>query len=215
MTSNNKETSVTRIFELLEGEYPDARIALNFSNPVELLIATILSAQCTDRRVNMVTDILFKKYTRPEDYANVDLEELERDIKPTGFYRNKAKTIKKSCKILVDKYQSQVPRTMKNILELPGVARKTTNIVLSNAYDVIEGIAVDTHVRRISGRLGLSVHKNPDKIEKDLMDILPRYKWIKFTNLITLHGRNICTARRPKCNICVINSLCPFAFNAR
>jgi len=206
------ETRVLKIVELLEKEHPDAKIALNYTNPLELLVATILSAQCTDRRVNIVTKDLFKKYRKAEDYANANLEEFEEDIRPTGFYRNKAKNIKKCCQILVDKFNSQVPKTMEEMIELPGVARKTANIVLSNAYGAIEGIAVDTHVRRLARRLGLSEHENPSKIEKDLMEIVPKTHWKRITDLLIFHGRRICVARKPKCGMCVLNKLCPSAF---
>jgi len=210
MKRDNK-TRVLKIIELLEKEHPDAKIALNYTNPLELLVATILSAQCTDRRVNIVTKGLFKKYRKAEDYANADLEELEEDIRPTGFYRNKARNIKKCCQILVEKFNSKVPKTMEEMLELPGVARKTANIVLANAYGVIEGIAVDTHVRRLAGRLGLSEHEDPNKIEGGLMKIIPKDKWMRFTDLLIFHGRRTCVARKPKCGICVLNKLCPSA----
>jgi len=211
-TKLDNKTRVLRIIELLEKEHPDAKIALDYTNPLELLVATILSAQCTDRRVNIVTKTLFKKYRKAEDYANADLEELEEDVRPTGFYRNKARNIKKCCQILVEKFNSEVPKTMEEILELPGVARKTANIVLSNAYGVIEGIAVDTHVRRLARRLGLSEHEDPNKIEGDLMKIVPKTHWKRITDLLIFHGRRICVARKPKCGICVLNKLCPSAF---
>jgi len=206
------ETRVLEIIELLEKEHPDAKIALDYASPLELLVATILSAQCTDKRVNIVTKTLFKKYRKAEDYANADLEELEEDIRPTGFYRNKARNIKKCCQILVEKFNSQVPRTMEEMLELPGVARKTANIVLSNAYGVIEGIAVDTHVRRLARRLGLTEHEDPNKIESDLMKVVPKDKWMKFMDMLIFHGRRICEARKPKCGVCILNKLCPSAF---
>jgi endonuclease-3 len=202
----------SKVIELLEKEHPDAKIALHFTNPLELLVATILSAQCTDERVNMVTKTLFKKYVKAEDYANADLAELEQDIRSTGFYRNKAKNIKKCCQVLVEKYNSQVPRTMEELLELPGVARKTANIVLSNAYGVIEGIAVDTHVRRLAQRLGLTESDDPAKIEADLMSIVPRDKWMRITDLLIFHGRRVCVAKNPKCDVCVLNKVCPSAF---
>jgi endonuclease-3 len=208
----DNKTRGLRIIELLEKEHSDAKIALYYANPLELLVATILSAQCTDKRVNIVTKTLFKKYRKPEDYANTNLEELEEDIRSTGFYRNKARNIKKCCQILVEKFNSKVPKTMEELLELPGVARKTANIVLSNAYGVVEGIAVDTHVRRLARRLGLSEHENPNKIEGDLMEIVPKGRWKRITNLLIFHGRRICAARKPKCGICVLNKLCPSAF---
>jgi len=203
---------VLKIIELLEKEYPEAKTALNYTSPLEILVATILSAQCTDKRVNVVTKSLFKKYKTAEDYANADLRELEEDVRSTGFYRNKAKNIKNAGRMLVEKYDSQVPETMNELLELPGVARKTANIVLSNAYGVIEGIAVDTHVRRLSKRLGLTENKNPNKIEKDLMEIVPKSHWKRITDLLIFHGRNVCMAKKPKCSLCGLNKLCPSAF---
>ena len=205
---------VLKIIELLEKEYPKAKTALNYTSPLEILIATILSAQCTDKRVNVVTKSLFKKYKTAEDYANADLRELEEAVRSTGFYRNKAKNIKRSGRMLVEKFSSQVPRTMNELLELPGVARKTANIVLSNAYGVIEGIAVDTHVRRLSKRLGLTENKNPNKIEADLMLIVPKSHWKRITDLLIFHGRNVCMARKPKCSSCSLNQLCLSAFKA-
>lgn len=208
----DNKTRVLKIIDLLEKEYPDAKTALNYINPLELLVATILSAQCTDKRVNIVTKTLFKKYRKAEDYANVDLEELEEDIRSTGFYRNKARNLKKCCQILIEKFNSKVPKTMDEMVELPGVARKTANIVLSNVYGVVEGIAVDTHVRRLSKRLGLSEHENPNKIERDLMEIVPKTEWIRITDLLIFHGRRICGAKKPQCGTCVLNKLCPSAF---
>ncbi len=201
-----------RIIELLEKQYPNAKTALNYSNPLEILVATMLSAQTTDERVNIVTQNLFKKYRTPEDYANADIKELEQDILSTGFYHNKAKNLKKCCQLIVEKYKSQVPKTMEEMLELPGVARKTANIVLYNAYGIISGIAVDTHVRRVSQRLGLTEHDDPAKIEQDLMQITPKDKWMKLTDLLIFHGRQVCIARKPKCEICVLNRICPSAF---
>jgi endonuclease-3 len=211
-TDLNNKTRVLKIISLLEKEFPDAKIALNYTNPLELLVATILSAQCTDERVNLVTKTLFKKYRTAKDYANADTKELEQDIKSTGFYRNKTKNIKKATQILVEKYSSQVPSTMDEILELPGVARKTANIVLQNAYGIVEGIAVDTHVRRVSARLGLSKNKDPNKIEADLMEIVLHDKWMRITDLLIFLGRKICTAKKPKCEICILNKICPSAF---
>ena len=206
------KSRVMKIIGLLEKEHPDAKIALNYANPLELLVATILSAQCTDERVNIVTKTLFKKYRRAEDYANADLGELEQDIKSTGFYRNKARNIEKCCQMLVEKFRSQVPKTMEGILELPGVARKTANVVLSNAYGVVEGIAVDTHVRRLAKRLGFTANEDPVKIEQDLMKLVPKNKWMRFTDLLIFHGRRVCTAKKPKCEACIVNKLCPSAF---
>jgi endonuclease-3 len=213
-TELDKRTRVLKIIELLEKEYPEAKTALHYTSPLEILVATILSAQCTDKRVNIVTKSLFKKYKTAEDYANADLAELEEDIRSTGFYRNKAKNIKNAGRMLVENYDSQVPRTMEEIIELPGVARKTANIVLSNAYGVIVGIAVDTHVRRLSKRLGLTENTDPNKIEADLMEIVPKSQWKRITNLLIFHGRNVCMARKPKCSICSLNKICPSAFKA-
>jgi endonuclease-3 len=211
-TELDKKTRLLKVIELLEKEYPKAKTALHYSSPLEIMVATILSAQCTDKRVNLVTPLLFKKYKTAKDYANADLAELEQDIRSTGFYRNKAKNIKNAGKMIVEQFDSQVPQTMEEILELPGVARKTANIVLSNAYGVIVGIAVDTHVRRLSKKLGLTENTNPDKIEKDLMQIVPKSHWKNITNLLISHGRTVCDARKPKCDICCLNKICPSAF---
>ena len=207
----DSDGTVLRIIQLLERLYPDAKISLRYDNPLELLVATILSAQCTDSRVNMVTEALFKKYRKAEDYAKADIDELERKIRSTGFYRNKSKNIKQCCVMLADRFNSQVPNTMEEMLTLPGVARKTASIVLANAYGVIEGIAVDTHVRRLARRLGLTANKHPDKIEKDLMQIVPRNKWMRISDLLIFHGRRICSSRKPKCEICVLRQMCPSA----
>lgn len=201
----------SKVIELLKNEHSDAKIALNFSNPLELLVATILSAQCTDERVNAVTNTLFKKYRKAEDYIQADINELQQDIRSTGFFRNKAKNIKKSCRMMVEKYNSKVPKTMEELVELPGVARKTANIVLSNAYGIIVGVAVDTHVRRLSQRLGFTLRNNPDKIERDLMCLFPQKEWMKITDLLIFHGRRVCFARNPSCSKCVLNELCPSA----
>lgn len=203
---------VQKIIQLLAEEHPDAKIALHYSNPLELLVATILSAQSTDKIVNEVTKNLFKKNRKAEDYANADLKELEKDIKSTGFYRNKSKYLKKMGQILVEKFWSKVPKTMDELTTLPGVARKTANIVLSNAFQVVEGIAVDTHVRRLSQRLGLSASKDPDKIERDLMKLVPKEQWAKLNDLLIFHGRRVCTAKKPNCGECTVNKLCPSAF---
>lgn len=200
------------IIRLLEKEHPDATIALRYSNPLELLISTILSAQATDEQINKITPSLFRKYKTPEDYANADIEDLQQDIRSSGFYRNKAKNIKNCCKMLVEKYNSQVPRTMEELVELPGVARKTANIVLTNAYGVVEGIAVDTHVRRLAQRLGLSDTDDPVKIEIGLMRILPKENWERISDLLIFHGRRVCYARKPNCVSCVLNKICPCAF---
>ena len=201
-----------KIMELLEKEHGDAEIALHYKNPLELLIATILSAQATDEQINAITPKLFQKYKTAKDYANADLTELKQDIKSSGFYHNKAKNLKNSAKLLVEKYNSQVPKTMEELVELPGVARKTANIVLFNAYGVIAGVAVDTHVRRLAQRLGLTENTNQDKIEKDLMNIVPKDKWMRITDLLISHGRRVCNARKPRCDACVLNKICPSAF---
>ncbi|AEH22719.1 endonuclease III [Thermodesulfobacterium geofontis OPF15] len=199
---------VREIIKRLKKTYPDAKIALNFKNPLQLLVATILSAQCTDERVNEVTKDLFKKYKTAKDFAEADLDELAEDIKSTGFYRQKAKYIKECCKILVEKYNGEVPKTMEELLELPGVARKTANIVLANAYGIVEGIPVDTHVRKISQRLGIVSSKQPEKMEKELMEIVPKKDWFAFPYLIQAHGRKICLGRKPKCEECILKDLC-------
>jgi endonuclease-3 len=207
------QENVLKIIELLRKEYPDVNgTTLNFSTPLELLVATILAAQCTDERVNEVTKDLFKEYKTAEDYAKTDLEELETDIKPTGFYRVKAKRLKKCCKMLAEEYDSAVPQNIDELTKLPGVAKKTANLVLSNAFGINQGIAMDTHVRRLSKRLQLSEKKQIDKMERDLMELIPEEKWFDFTYLIVAHGRNVCTARNPRCGECVLKGLCPSAF---
>lgn len=203
---------MTKIIELLEKQYPNAKTALNYSNPLEILVATMLSAQTTDVTVNTVTKALFKKYHTAEDYANANLKELEQDIHSTGFYHNKARNLQKCCQLLVEKFHSQVPKTMEELLELPGVARKTANIVLYNAYGTVVGIAVDTHVRRLTDRLGLTQQKDQDKIEQDLMQLTPKEKWMELTDLLIFHGRQVCMAKKPKCEACVLNKICPSAF---
>ncbi|MBE0522634.1 MAG: endonuclease III [Candidatus Methanoperedenaceae archaeon] len=207
------DETVNEIIRLLKKEYPGVRIALHHSNPLELLVSTILSARCTDKRVNEVTEKLFKKYRTAQDYVNVSREELEKDIYSTGFYKNKAKNIKKLSAILIENFNSQVPDNMHDLTALPGVARKTANIVLSNAFGKVEGIAVDTHVKRQSLRLGLTVNKNPGKIETDLMALVPKSDWGIFTLLLIHHGRRVCKSRKPMCGECVLNSLCPSAFS--
>ncbi|MDW7727129.1 MAG: endonuclease III [Candidatus Methanoperedens sp.] len=207
------DETVNEIIWLLKKEYPGVRIALHHSNPLELLVSTILSARCTDKRVNEVTEKLFKKYRTAQDYVNVSREELEKDIYSTGFYKNKAKNIKKLSAILIENFNSQVPDNMHDLTALPGVARKTANIVLSNAFGKVEGIAVDTHVKRLSLRLGLTVNNNPGKIETDLMALVPKSDWGIFTLLLIHHGRRVCKSRKPMCGECVLNSLCPSAFS--
>ena len=197
------------IIRRLEEAYPDAHTALHFSDPLEMLVATILSAQSTDANVNVVTQTLFKKYRTPEDYLRVPVEELANDIHSTGFFNQKTKAIRGACARIVEVYGGKVPDTMEELLTLPGVARKTANVVLGNAYGVVEGIAVDTHVKRVANRLGFSTQKDPDKIERDLMELIPREKWFPFTYLLIEHGRRICKAPTPLCAECPVNELCP------
>ena len=197
------------IFELLKKEYPGAAPALHFSNPLELLVATILSAQCTDRQVNVVTQSLFRNYHTVEDYAAADVREFGKEIYSTGFYHQKAKHIIASAQIMLSEFNGQVPDTMEGLLKLPGVGRKTANIVLSRAFGKIEGIAVDTHVERLSQRLGFTRHEDPEKIEKDLMAIAKREELEALSMTLILHGRSVCMARKPKCEVCVVNRLCP------
>jgi endonuclease-3 len=203
---------IEQLIQRLHNAYPDAKIALVFSNPMELLVATILSAQCTDEVVNRITSSLFKKYRTAEDYAIADISEFEKDIKSAGFYHNKAKNIIKSAKLIKANYNGNVPSTMDSLISLPGVARKTANIVLYNAFGIIEGIAVDTHVRRLSQKLGLSHSDDPVKIERDLMQIIPHRIWGSFPYLLIEHGRAVCQARKPKCEGCIVNDICPSAF---
>jgi endonuclease III len=198
-----------KIIGLLKREYSDARCSLNYTSPLELLVATILSAQCTDERVNIVTAALFRKYRKPEDYASVEAAELEADIRSTGFFRNKAKAIQGACRMIIERYEGDVPRSPEELLELPGVARKTANVVLGNAFGITSGIVVDTHVARLSQRLGLSAHEQPEKIERDLMELVPRRDWVVFAHLLIAHGRRVCKARKPLCAECVAELLCP------
>jgi endonuclease-3 len=197
------------IIAALKRAYPHARCSLNFSNPLELLVATVLSAQCTDERVNVVTAELFRKYRRAEDYADAPAEELERDIHSTGFFRNKAKALRAACAIIAGRYAGRVPETMEELVELPGVARKTANVVLGNAYGVASGVVVDTHVARLSQRLALSAHEQPEKIEQDLVELVPRKDWVLFPHLLIAHGRAVCKARTPLCAECPVEPLCP------
>ncbi|HEY6121549.1 MAG TPA: endonuclease III, partial [Pyrinomonadaceae bacterium] len=201
-----------KIIRLLKGEYPDAKCSLNHTSAFELLIATILSAQCTDERVNIVTADLFRKYRKPEDYLAVSPKELEKDIRTTGFFRNKTKSIQGTSKVLAEMYGGEVPDTMDELLELPGVARKTANVVLGNAFDVKSGIVVDTHVTRLSRRLGLTVEKQAEKIERDLIPLVPKRDWVIFSHLLISHGRKVCRARNPACDACVIERHCPSSF---
>jgi len=200
---------VKRVLELLKKEYPEIRTALEFEDPLQLLVATMLSAQCTDERVNKVTAKLFKKYRTAEDYARADREAFEQEIRSTGFYKSKARNIIAAARMIVEEFNGAVPSTMEELTRLPGVARKTANIVLANAYGRIEGIAVDTHVKRLSKLLGLTENTDAEKIERDLMGITPREEWSNLSHLLIFHGRAVCVANRPRCEVCVLNSLCP------
>jgi endonuclease III len=206
--SGTEPKRVAAILAGLDAAYPNASCELNFANAFQLLIATILSAQCTDVRVNQVTQELFKKYTKPEDFAYAAPAELEKEIRPTGFFRNKTKSIMGASKGLIEKFGGQVPRTMEEILTLPGVARKTGNVVLGTAYGIASGVVVDTHVIRLSQRLDLTRNDDPKKIEQDLMKIIPENRWIKFSHQLIWHGRRVCAARKPKCAECNLESLC-------
>ena len=199
---------VAAILAGLDTAYPKATCELNYSNAFQLLIATILSAQCTDVRVNLVTGELFKKYTKPEDFAYASPAELEKEIRPTGFFRNKTKSIMGASKGLIEKFGGEVPRTMEEIVTLPGVARKTGNVVLGTAYGIASGVVVDTHVIRLSQRLDLTRNDDPKKIEQDLMKVIPKNKWIKFSHQLIWHGRRVCAARKPKCAECNLEQLC-------
>lgn len=212
MKSNNSNYKL-EILHRLKKHYPNAKTALDFRNPVEMLVSTILSAQCTDKRVNELTKTLFKKYRNARDFMHSNPEELEKDIMPAGFYRNKARAIIGAATMIEDKFDGKVPKTMDEILKLPGVARKTANVVLSEAYGVIDGIAVDTHVIRLSKRLALSKQTTPEKIEKDLMNTYPRSDWYTVCNTLISHGREICNAKKPKCGECFLSDICLSAFN--
>jgi endonuclease-3 len=198
-----------KIARILRQGYPDATCALNFRTPLELLVATILSAQCTDKRVNLVTNDLFRKYPSAADYARASLEELERDVQSTGFYHNKAKNLIACCRVLAERYGGEVPRDLEALVELAGIGRKTANVVLGTAFGIASGVVVDTHVTRVSQRLGLTRHKDPVKIEKDLMDLIPRKEWVAFGHRVVHHGRRLCVARKPKCDDCPLGPFCP------
>jgi endonuclease-3 len=200
-----------KIVGALKRAYPDAACSLNFTSPLELLVATILSAQCTDERVNLVTAELFRKYRRASDYLGVPQTELEVDIRPTGFFRNKARAIQGACRLIEERHGGRVPDEMDALLALPGVARKTANVVLGNAFGQAAGVVVDTHVSRLSARLGLSNAQTAEKIERDLMELVPREDWILFPHLLIAHGRKICKARTPLCGECLLAPDCPSA----
>ncbi len=208
MIADNKKRTA-EIIKRLKKAYPDAHCALNHTSPFELMIATILSAQCTDERVNIVTAELFRKYRSPQDFVDVSQSELEKDVHSTGFFRNKAKNIKAASQRLIEVYGGEIPRTMDEILTLGGVARKTANVVLGNAFGIASGVVVDTHVSRLSQRLGLTENTTPEKIERDLEQLVPKRNWIMFPHWMIFHGRRVCNARKPKCGECSLANICP------
>jgi endonuclease III len=208
-----KPAPVSEVIPRLKGEYPDARTELDWKNPLELLVATILSAQTTDVRVNQVTKTLFEKYRTAEDYEEANSTELEEDIRPTGFYRNKARALQGMARTLLERHGGEVPSTMAELVALPGVGRKTANVVLGSAFGVDEGIVVDTHVRRVSSRLGLTEERDPETIERDLLRVVPEDDRTIFSHLLIFHGRRVCKARKPDCPGCVLNDVCPSARN--
>ncbi len=211
MESKKRRTARAKdIFEILDPLYTREKTALKYQTPFQLLISTILSAQCTDKQVNGVTRVLFRKYLSPDDFLSVPVSELEMDIRPTGFFRNKAKSIKGCCQGLVDRYGGEVPSSMAELIKLPGVGRKTANCVLGAVFDV-PGVVVDTHVKRLAVRLGLTENKNPDKIEKDLGTLLPKDRWRRFSDILIYHGRAVCKARKPDHAGCAVFGLCPFS----
>ena len=205
----DKTARTGEIIKRLKKAYPEAHCALNHASPFELLIATILSAQCTDARVNIVTADLFRKYRGPDDFVKVPQTELEKDIHSTGFFRNKAKNIQAACKRIIEEFHGNVPQTMEDLLTLGGVARKTANVVMGNAFGIASGVVVDTHVSRLSQRLGLTKNKTPEKIELDLQKLVPKKDWVMLPHWLISHGRQICIARKPKCSDCVLANICP------
>ncbi len=207
--SDAERQRAAEILAELKRLYPDARCALNFTSPLELLVATMLAAQCTDERVNQVTATLFKKYPTAADYANSTQDEMEQDVKSTGFYRNKAKNVRAMARILVDNYGGEVPRTMDELIALPGVARKTGNVVLGNAYDIVEGVVVDTHMLRLARRFGWTTSDDPVQVERDVMPFFPNREWVHLSHLVQYHGRAICRAPKPLCESCSLVTLCP------
>jgi endonuclease-3 len=209
LASNPEKERTRKIIARLKKAYPDAKCSLNHSNPLELLIATILSAQCTDERVNIVTADLFRKYRSCADYLRVPASELQNDVRTTGFFRNKTKSIQGACRVLNEQYADRVPETMEELLALPGEARKTANVVLGNAFGIASGVVVDTHVSRLSQRLGLTENKQPEKIERALVELVPKKDWIDFSHLLIYHGRRVCKARKPLCEKCVVEKYCP------
>jgi len=211
MTSRNAPAPQrsAEIVKRLEKAYPEAGVALKASNPLEMLVATILSAQCTDERVNQVTATLFEKYREPRDYLKVPESEFAADIRSAGFFNQKARSVRGACQKIIETFDGEVPDNMEDLMSLPGVARKTANIVMGNSFGKVEGIAVDTHVRRLAQRLGFTEHRDPDKIERDLMELLPQKNWFRVTYLLIEHGRAVCKASTPRCEDCVVSPLCP------
>jgi endonuclease-3 len=206
---DSEKKRMRQVIKLLRKQHPGAKCSLNYTNPLELLIATILSAQCTDERVNIVTADLFRKYRSCKDYLDASPSDLEHEIHSTGFFRNKTKSIQGACRVIEEKYGGRVPGTMENLLALPGVARKTANVVLGNAFGIASGIVVDTHVARLAARLGFTKQTQPEKIEQDLMQLVPKKDWVDFAHLMIAHGRKICKARVPLCAECAVEPLCP------
>jgi endonuclease-3 len=207
--SADAKRHAARVVKALRREYPDATCALDFGTPLELLVATILSAQCTDERVNRVTKDLFRKYQSASDYAHAPQDQFERDIQSTGFFRNKAKSIIASCQALEERFGGEVPKDLEALVELPGIGRKTANVVLGTAFGIASGVVVDTHVVRVSRRLGLTAQKDPAKIEQDLMELVPKSEWVAFSHRMIHHGRRLCVARKPKCDDCPLRPFCP------
>jgi endonuclease III len=211
-TKADLQKRAAKVFAILKKRYPDARCYLDYKDPLQLLVATILAAQCTDARVNMVTPALFRKHPTAKAFAQASQEELEQEIRSTGFFRNKARNIRGACQRIVDDFGGRAPDTMEDLLSLPGVARKTANVVLGTAYGKNDGFVVDTHVLRVAPRLGLTRATTPEKVERDLMKLCPRDEWSHMGHVLTTHGRVICNARKPKCAECPVNKLCPSAF---
>lgn len=207
--ATKKQLHTAEVIKRLKRLYPDAHCALNHKNEFELLIATILSAQCTDERVNIVTADLFRKYRNVQDFVDAPQEDLEQDVRSTGFFRNKAKNIKGAAQRIVDEFGGEVPQNMDDLLSLPGVARKTANVVLGNAFGIASGVVVDTHVKRLSFRLGLTTQKTPEKVEKDLQKLVPEKDWVMFSHWLIFHGRQVCKARKPMCDDCGFIDICP------
>ena len=203
-----KKEKFIKIFEILKKEYPDAKCSLNFTTPFEILVAVALSAQCTDERVNIVTAEIFPKYNTPEDFANLPLEDIEKMIHSCGFYRNKAKNLKLASQKILKDFNGDVPNTMEELMTIPGIGRKSANVIMLEAFNNPQGIAVDTHVKRLSNRIGFSKEKDPEKIEKDLLKVLPKKYYSDANHILILHGRNVCKAQKPNCKNCCINSLC-------